>query len=287
MGAIVMVTLKNEFITAKFNEKGAELKSLIYDGTQYIWEGDPKIWNDSCPILFPICGALKGGKYTFGGKEYTLQKHGFAISTIFEIESASDEKVVFFNKSDDVTKEHFPFDYEFRVIYTLNGKSLEVEYRITNKSDCTMYFSIGSHEGYYTPEGIEDYDIIFPEKETLDCYLTEGDLLSENTIPVIKDSCYLPLYDKVFKEHTLIFKDLKSHKATLRNRKTGRAVTVEFPDDKYFLIWHMYEAPYICLEPWGGIPDNCNTDGDITKKEGIIALPPHTEHKHRHTVTIH
>ena len=55
----MMITLKNEHIAATFNPIGAELKSLKYDDTEYIWEGKKEIWAGSCPLMFPICGGLK------------------------------------------------------------------------------------------------------------------------------------------------------------------------------------------------------------------------------------
>ncbi len=281
-----MITLKNNYITAKINELGAELKSLIYNDTQYIWEGKAEIWAGSCPLLFPICGGLKNDKYVLNGKEYTLEKHGYIRFKIFEVESKTDNSVVFLHKSDNETKEKFPFDYELRVIYTLNEKTLKIDYSVINKNDNTMYFSIGSHEGYYTPEGIEDYDVIFPQSETLNAYVLYGNLLSNQQLPIIKDQNYLPLYDKYFTVDALVFKDLKSKSATLRNRKTGKALRVDFPDDKYFLLWHKPNSPYICLEPWDGIQDIIDTSYDITEKEGIIALDGKKEYNHTHSITI-
>ena len=54
-----MITIKNEFLTAKINELGAELVSLKNGENEYIWEGKKEIWPNSCPIMFPICGGLK------------------------------------------------------------------------------------------------------------------------------------------------------------------------------------------------------------------------------------
>lgn len=281
-----MITIKNEYLTASFKEVGAELKSLVYDGTEYIWEGKAEIWQGSCPLLFPICGGLKNDKYVLDKKEYTLEKHGYIRFKTFEIENITDTSVVFLHKSDDETKKHFPFDYELRVIYTLNEKSLKIDYSVKNLNDNTMYFSIGSHEGYYTPEGIEDYDVLFPQKETLNSYVLYGNLLSNQSIPIIKEQDYLPLYDKYFTVDALVFKDLKSKSAILRNRKTGRAVRVDFPDDKYFLLWHKPNSPYICLEPWDGIQDIVGSSYDITEKEGIISLNAKSEYKHTHSITI-
>lgn len=281
-----MITIRNEYLTASFNEVGAELKSLICADTQYIWEGKTEIWGGSCPLLFPICGGLKNDKYILDGKEYTLEKHGYIRFKTFEIESKTDTSVVFLHKSDEETKKHFPFDYELRVFYILENKTLRIDYSVKNLTDRTMYFNIGSHEGYYTPEGIEDYDVLFPQEETLNSYVLYGNLLSNQQLPIIKEQSYLPLYDKYFTVDALVFKDLKSKSATLRNRKTGKAVRVNFPDDKYFLLWHKPNSPYICLEPWDGIQDIVGSSYDITEKEGIIFLDAKSEYNHTHAITI-
>ena len=281
-----MITIKNNYITAKINEIGAELKSLVYNDTEDIGEGISEVWVGSCPLLFPICGGLKDDKYILNGKEYTMPKHGYIRFKTFEVQNSTDDSVVFVHKSDDETKENFPFDYELRVIYKLSGKTLKVDYSVKNLTDNTMYFSIGSHEGYYTPEGIEDYDVIFPQNETLNAYVLYGNLLSNQQLPIIKDQNYIPLYDKYFTVDALVFKDLKSKSATLRNRKTGKAVRVDFPDDKYFLLWHKPNSPYMCLEPWDGIQDIVGSSYDITEKEGINKLEAKNEYNHTHSITI-
>ena len=75
-----------------------------------------------------------------------------------------------------------------------------------------------------------------------------------------------------FEIDALVFKDLKSRSATLRNRKTGKSVTVRFEGFDYFLLWTKPGAGYICLEPWTGIPPMLGSDKDITKKEGITSI---------------
>ena len=281
-----MTVLKNERITAKICERGAELKSLCRDGVEYIWEGKSEIWGFSAPIMFPICGGLKDDRFTHGGKTYTMQKHGYARFADFEVESATDTCAVLLHRSDEETKKVFPFDYEFRVRYSLEGDSLRVDYLVRNTGEETMYFNVGSHEGFYTPEGIEDYDVIFPERETLDAYVLYGNLVSNQRLPIIKDTCTLPLYDKYFTVDALVFKDLVSRSAMLRNRKTGRTVRIDFPNAKYFVIWHKPNAPYICLEPWDGVQDTVDADGDLTHKEGITAIAPHADFHYVHTITV-
>lgn len=281
-----MITLKNDKITLKINELGAEIKSFYAFDREYIWEGRKEVWENSAPLLFPICGGLKEDKYVFEGKEYTLPKHGYTRNTLFEAEKVSDTEAVFLHKSNEETKKAFPFDYELRVIYTLNDLSVNVKYSVLNKSDKTMYFSIGAHEGYYTPDGIENYDVIFQEEETLGANKLCGNLLTDDTDIVLKESMVLPLYDKYFATDALVFKNIKSRTATLRNRITGRGVKVDYGFAKYFLIWHKYASPFICLEPWAGIPDMLGSSYDITEKEGIIPLDADKEYIGEHTLTI-
>ena len=281
-----MIKLQNQFITAYINEAGAELKSLVCNGTEYIWEGRPEVWNSSCPLLFPICGGLKDDKYLYNGTEYTLQKHGFVRTAPFEVERADDTFAIFCIKSNSETRKQYPFDYELRVIYTLTEKALKIEYEVANKGANTMYFNIGSHEGFYTPEGIEDYDVIFPQNETLNASVLYGNLLSNQTIPIIKDTNVLPLYEKHFVVDALVFRAIQSRSATLRNRKTGRALRVDFPDMDYFLIWHKPNSPYICLEPWNGIPDTVGSSYNIEEKVGITALEAGKTYRNAHTITV-
>lgn len=281
-----MTILKNNNINLKINELGAEMKSLSANGKEYLWDGKAEVWASSCPLMFPICGGLKDDKYIFDEKEYTLPKHGYAKNTLFEVESATETTAVFLHKSNNETKVQFPFDYELRLIYTLDGNSVGIEYKVDNKSDKTMFFSIGSHEGYYTPEGIEDYDVVFPQKETLNAYVLYGNLLSNQQLPIIKDTNILPLYDKYFTVDALVFKDLKSRSAMLRNRKTGKAVKIDFDYAPYFLLWHKPNAPYICLEPWAGVQDLVGSSYDITQKEGIISLESGKSYLAKHTITI-
>lgn len=281
-----MIILQNDKCKVKISEVGAELKSMFCDAAEYIWQSCDEIWNSSSPLLFPICGGLKDDKYKYNGKEYVLRKHGFGRNVKFITEYVDNEKVILTHKSNDTTKLSFPFDYELRIIYTLKEKSLSVVYQVDNVSQGVMYFSIGAHEGYYTPEGIEDYDVIFPKAETLNSYILYGNILSDQTIPIIRESTVLPLYEKYFTIDAMVFKDLQSKSAILRNRKNGKAIKLDFDFAPYFLIWHKPNAPYICLEPWDGLPDTVESDSDIAKKEGIIHLDKGQSYRAEHTITI-
>ncbi len=281
-----MVELKNPEAVVRIDPVGAELKSFVSGGREYIWQANPEVWDGACPLIFPICGGLKDDKYILNGKEYHLMKHGFARFKTFALEQSSDTTAVFVLHEDEETLGMFPYAFTLKVEYTLNGKALTIGYRLENNNENTMYFSIGSHEGYSTPEGVENYDVIFPQNETLKAYLLDGNLLEDHTVPIIKDSPVIALYDKYFTVDALVFKDLKSRSATLRNRTTGKAVRVDFPGADYFLLWHKHGGGYICLEPWCGVQDSVHSDYDITKKEGIQTLSGKETFYREHTITV-
>ena len=281
-----MITLKNNDLTVQISECGAELKSVRCDGMDYLWNGDPNIWSGTAPLLFPICGSLKEDRFTHGGKEYHLKKHGYARSTPFAVELLEADRVVFLHTSDEKTKQCYPFDYELRVSFTLRDRAIEVGYEVKNMSGETMYFNIGSHEAYATPEGIEAYDVIFPDNETLYSSALCGPLLTDERIAILKDSRYLPLYEHYFDLDTLVFKNIRSHSATLRNRKNGRALRVDFPDADHLMIWHKPTSPYVCIEPWNGLPDVVGSGFELCEKEGVIALERGGIYRNTHTVTL-
>ena len=74
-----MIIISNEFLTAYFSEKGAELKSLKCNKKEYIWNGDPAFWRESSPVLFPICSGLKDDEYIFQGKTYLMPNRHIMI----------------------------------------------------------------------------------------------------------------------------------------------------------------------------------------------------------------
>lgn len=277
--------LKNEYIKATFSTRGAELISLEKNGKEKIWIGDPEVWPSHTPILFPICGGLKDDKYLYNGKEYTLHKHGYIRFTEFQVESKSENKIVFLHRFNEETLKQFPFEYELRIIYTLNGSSIRIDYSVKNLSEDEMYYSIGGHEGYYCPEGIEDYSIIFEKPEMLDSTVLNGNLLEHFTINVGENTCELPLKYEYFAVDALSFLDLKSRKVSLKNRKTGEERLLEFKDHDVFFVWTKPGAKYVCLEPWCGCPDFMDSEYDFKSKRNIIRLSGKEETTRTHTIT--
>lgn len=279
-----MVTIENGTVKVEIIERGAEIRRVNVNGEERFWNGDPKFWDGVAPVLFPNCGGMRDDKYTIGGVEYTIPKHGFAKNMDFAVESVSGNSATFLLTDTEDTLKCYPWHFEFRIKYTLVAASIRVEYDIKNNSESPMYFALGSHEAYLCSEGVEDYDVIFERKETLKSCLVDEGILYRTTETVLYESDTLPLYNKYFEIDALVLTDLKSRFVTLRNRKNGKSVSVSFPDCSYLLIWTKTNAPYVCLEPWTAPPSYFGEGYEIEKKEGMIALEPNTHYKNSHII---
>lgn len=268
----MITTLSNECLKVTIDSLGAEIQSINKGGRELIWEGDPKFWTGHSPVLFPICGGLKDDKFLYDGKEYNLPKHGFAKTKEFKLESATNEKAVYLLCSDEETLKVYPFGFELKIIYTLDKNKVNVEYNVKNLSDGEMYYSIGAHEAYACPGGIDEYTIKFEKAENFDSMVLDGPLVTTDTFKVAESSDKLKLSVNLFTVDSLIFKDLKSRKAWLVNDKTGEQTEISYEGFDYLLLWTIPGAEYICIEPWCGIPDYVNSEYDITQKAGIIKV---------------
>ena len=124
-----MIILKNEWLKVEVNPLGAEYQSIVRvdTGIEYLWQGDAAWWNRRSPILFPIVGKLKDGKYTYQGKEYALNGHGFARDMVFDIAEQTETTVKLHIASDDTTLAVYPFDFDLYVTYTLEGSALTLD----------------------------------------------------------------------------------------------------------------------------------------------------------------
>ncbi|MBQ3119206.1 MAG: aldose 1-epimerase family protein [Clostridia bacterium] len=279
-----IITISNGIISASINTFGAELISLKKGDFENIWQGNPDIWSGHAPILFPVCGRLRDEKYIYCGREYFLADHGFARCSLFVLEEKGDSWATFLLKSNEKTLEVYPFSFEFRAKFSLVDNTLITEYIITNTHNKEIYFSVGSHEAYACPEGIEEYSLVFDAEENLENSLLTGPLLNHQH-DHFGITSELPLKYEYFPERdTLIFEKLKTKNVTLIHRPTGRKIRIDFTGADNLLIWTMDGAKFICIEPWCGLPDFIDTDGDIAKKAGIMTLAPDQTIKKSHTI---
>ena len=265
-------TISNSKLTAHIDHFGAELISLkTRENKEYIWEGNPEFWGKHSPILFPIVGTLKNNSYHYKDVEYHLSRHGFARDMEFELIQKNDNSATFSIQSSKETLKVYPFEFELQIIYTIEGNSLNVQYKVINKSKIQMPFSIGAHPAFALAGDFENYSITFEQEETLEYYLLKNDLISNKTKKLEITNKQVLLNYKLFDNDALIFKSLKSNFLILLEHSKPM-IKVSFEDFPNLGIWTKKNAPFLCIEPWFGYSDTEANSGNILEKEGVQIL---------------
>jgi len=279
-----LTTIRNQALTVVISTLGAELQSVKdANGVERLWQGDPKFWASRAPILFPVAGGFREDCYELDGKRYPMPKHGFVRKLEWQLESArEDSATMMINQKD----EGFPFAYELRAIFTLEGASLKVTYQVDNKDDKPFWFSVGSHEAYATPEGFEHYEIVFDEEEKLENYLLDGNLIRPKPVVLGQQTHVLALKPDYFSVDALVLPTLKSRAVTLRTPLHNREIRVEYPQHGVLMLWTKPGAGYLCIEPWCNAPDFVDADLHIDRKPGFMRLTPGETIARTHTITV-
>lgn len=279
-----LVIIHNDELTVTISSLGAELQSIKdRNGVERLWQGDPQYWKGRAPILFPVAGGFRDDAYELDGKRYKMPKHGFVRQLEWCVERNESAAATFLMEQ---KHEGFPFPYKLRAHYFLDGAALNVAYEVTNCDSRAFYFSIGAHEGYATPEGIENYTILFDEEETLLRSELAGNLLKREPVLFKENATELPLRTEMFAVDALVFRTLKSRGVTLISKLHDRKVRVEFPQHDTLLFWTLPGAGYICIEPWCNAPDFVDADINIERKPGFIRLAPNGMATRSHRIII-
>ena len=279
-------TISNSNLTAQIKHFGAELFSLKNSKNKdYIWEGNPAYWGKHSPILFPIIGTLKNNSYRYNGIEYNLPRHGFAREMEFNLIEKTEKSVTFSFISSVETKKNYPFNFELQICYSLDENKLNIDYKIINKNDFIMPFSIGAHPAFALTGNFEDYSLEFQQQEILKYHLLEYGLISNCTNEILLDNRQLGLNYSLFENDALVFKILKSKSITIL-QKAVPSLKVNFTDFPNLGIWTLKNGPFLCIEPWFGYSDTLTEYDSIYEKEGIQLLKKNETFKANFSIEI-
>lgn len=283
-----LFTLENDELLVTVARHGAEL-TRIYDkkaDREVLWRAEPSVWDRHAPVLFPFVGKCYEGAYVHDGKEYGMTPHGFARDMDFEPLLCDMDECWFRLKDTPETYEKYPFHFEVEIGHRLEGRTIEVMWKVANRDSGEMLFMMGGHPAFQVPEGKNIYDFTFEfnrrgcrEGQFTDClhYLApnangyekeelQGNLkLSEGRVPLTKgffDTALTYMFDEAQVSSVSLMVDGSPY------------VTLECSDFPYLGIWTMEAThPFVCLEPWYGICASDGYKGELKDRRGIISLP--------------
>lgn len=276
--------IENEKLICSIASDGAEIRSLKNKATgeEYIWQINPSVWGSSSPVLFPAIGKIKEDKVIYDAKDYAMPKHGIIRNNkLLSFQKYSTSKCAFTLESSPETLRQYPFQFSFRVAYTLIDNRLLMTYTIENRDKVPMSFACGGHTAYACPLNdqtkLSDYVIEFPTPLQLtSSTLGASGLLSLHRRDIASTAGVLPLSDSLFDKDALIFPNLECDWVRLRKKKEKKGIIVRFKDYPHLALWSKPAADYVCIEPWLGLPDLEEESLDITQKPTYTTIAPGT-----------
>ena len=288
--------IENELLSVQVNDAGAELWSVKSKktGVEYLWQGDPAFWRGRAYNLFPFIGRMPEGYYTYDGNTYATRTHGLARFFVFDLESRTENKLVFSFTDNDETKKEYPFSFIFRVIFELDGEKLTTRYEATNTDEREMLCAFGGHPGINVPFGageFEDYYLDFsapcaPERQLLD---EDNRFIVDKTVPYpLTDGTKIPLSHDLFMHDALVLQNTTGC-VSLRSTKDTRYVTIRYEEYPFIGFWQVTTpgAPYLCLEPWSALPGQHGKIAELETKPHMTRVPVGEKKEISFTLEIH
>ena len=283
-----IISISNGSLTASIDAMGAQLMSLRKGESEYLWQGDSNWWPRRAPILFPIVGVLKDSKAESAEGTISLARHGLARLNQFEVVEQSPSSVTLQLKSTEETRKSYPYDFELKLIFSVDGDTLTQTYEVTNPANVVLPFTLGAHPAFNIPipdveaSSLNHYHLLFTHSWTSYGPSITDEGLCDYTTPqrLIVDSDTLPLsWELIDREKTITLENVPDRRITLAASteapSEAHGIQMDFEGFDYLGIWSATPGcPFVALEPWCGIADTVDCDGIFEHKPGILSLEP-------------
>ncbi len=259
---------------------GANMLKYVYKGTaviDYNEDTAAKGGFTGCPVLFPTPNRVKDCKTKYNGVEYTQLKdgkphmlHGYAYDAVFEVEeikegeSSASVSLSFEMKKGDEVLKSYPFENKLTVTYTIYEGGVKITSNVKNNSDAVMPYGFAIHPYFYFA-GEARFTIPSDEyvETTPQVIPTRNILKTEEKFPGINAGV---LASSVVLDNNYIKRD--GENATLELIDEKLKITFAVPDDfKHFVVYHPYNAKFICIEN-----QTCSIDANNMHLEGLTEV---------------
>jgi galactose mutarotase-like enzyme len=239
------------FISDSYNVEPWVLK-FNDEGTNYFWR-PADIEKLGTTVCFPLMGMLPEDKYILNGREYTLGMHGFAQDREFAIAEKSESHIVYELTDDEDSYARFPWRFRFQAAYFTGDGVLKTEYRIENRDDKELYFTVGGHPRFSCPIGegsrFEDYYIEFEKPESVQNIIKSYGPISEIEKCFSDDGKKIRLDYSMFSKGCFCFHPINSGQIWLKNRVNRRGLHIRIDHVTHLQFWTSPDGPFLCIEP--------------------------------------
>lgn len=282
-----MIELKNEQLTIRIAELGAELQSAKNsEGREYMWQAGQQ-WPRHSPILFPIVCSVNENTYVVDGEEYHLPRHGFARDTEFTVISQTGQKVTLALHESSETLKVYPFRFNLAITYRLEDNKVHVIWHVENTDSREIHFQIGGHPAFNMPKGKLEGTIKLDNEEPMDVLKSYADGSHDMIeVPLEADMGMIEVSNNFFRNDSVKIHKSQTRRAILMDTNGEPAVTVDYKTP-VCAFWSPYgkQAPFVCIEPWYGIGDPRGWKGEFKDKPLMNHLQPGASFMSKYTIT--
>jgi galactose mutarotase-like enzyme len=262
---------------------GGEARQWRIAGRDLLWPGNPAIWRDISPILYPVVGWTRNGEERVDGRRYTLALHGFARFETFAVESSTPDFARLTLSDNARTRAVYPFAFALTVEYQLAAESLAIAIEVANPGAKAAPYACGLHPGFRWPLGAAGRDgalVRFDKVERPEVpILAPGGLVKQTKRPIPLQGRDLKLTDELFAHDALCFLDCASRSLAFIDA-SGASITMEYPGFPHAALWTRPSAPFLCLEAWTGYSDPDGFEGELSDKPSMRVLEPGGRARH-------
>lgn len=289
-----MEQIRNDKLTVEVSAHGAELQSIKNaDGKEYLWQGDPAYWNRRSPLLFPIVCGLWQDTYRIGGQAFPMGRHGFARDTDFKLIAQGDEQVIYALSSSAETLGHYPYHFNLSVSYKLRGNRIHVVWHVENTDTKPIHFQIGGHPAFNVP-GMAPGEPLWGRlrldaDEPIRLFGNVGGCIDRGRHEAVAtDKGVWTFTQDSFKDDAVIFDHSQIRRVELLRPDGEPEVTLRFKTPAVG-IWSPTgkDAPFVCIEPWYGLSDWAEYEGDFRDKYLMNQLLPGASFMSEYTIEMH
>ncbi|MEB3691398.1 MAG: aldose 1-epimerase [Caldisphaeraceae archaeon] len=259
-----MILLRKDKSRAEIEEVGSYLYSLTINGKDVLLRGNKKNFTlGGMAILVPFANRIRGGKYTFEGKEYTLERneegnaiHGLILDKRFNVKEKSDDSVLLEYL---LSNKGYPAKIRVEVSYALGESSLETKISVTNIDNTSAPLVVGAHPYFLVSD---DWKI--EPKKVKKC-------LAVNRIPTGKMIDFDLSTNREYDDCFYICNGL-----TLISSYSS--IRISSNDMCFYQIYTGIKGA-VAIEPMSGAPDAFNN------KIGLKILKPHSTTSYSFTIS--
>ena len=245
------IILKDGALTATvYPDYGGMLGKLNLSGIEILHLNEARLPQGAVlaggnPVLFPFPSKTADDRYELNGKTYRMPFHGLVRDSAFGVEEVTPSSVTLLRTGcREWMKDLYPFDFELRLTYALEGGALRLTARVNNGSDRPMPHAFGWHPYFVTTDKASAY-----LKANMG-YCERWDDAGKTAVPTGVD--LTPPVDYVFSGRT-------GDTAELVSPADGYGVRIRSSDAFRALIACTLFPGTTCVEPWIGLPNAINT----------------------------